>query len=505
MAQIGINAQMLTVQVTQIAALRSASKTAPDEFKSLFDSFSAAGQASRLSSTDAAKLQTAKSNVSQASERVSTNAANDQQIQSVSKGSTALKDAAVSDKGDTAAEQDAIGISEQDQSEDSLMVTVICTIMVQFAQILEVTTDELMGNFEQLDLDPRDIVNGSGIGQLVMSMNNANDMSELLMNTDLSDLVSELTDAVNEVIDEFAMNREMFTDILSGEDLKKLMGDVSSKLASITDELAEMTGEAFGIGKSGNGTGLFAQKAMKIDENGEDLKVNEEGAVASEQINEAAAGSGLKASGDEENGNFADEAGKGIGSREERKTDDRHDTAHDSMFDRFVAGMEHAVKNSMETVHGTETINVREIVYQIVDAVKVSLSPEKNSLELQLTPESLGRVQLNVSSKEGVMTAKITTENETARAAVQSQLETLKETINAQGFKVESIEVTVSSFSFADSKNADADRSGETGSDKKKSAAIGISGETETIITENEGVREKAIMDQNGSTVSYVA
>lgn len=505
MAQIGINAQMLTVQVTQIASLRSASKSGAEEFKNLFESFSEAGQTSSADAADRIGAQDAKPEVSKESEQIGTNVGNDQNVQSASKDDVTSKDSAVSGRSDVNSETGIDEMTDMEQPEDSLMVTVICTIMVQFAQILEVTTDELLGNFEQLNLDPRDIVNGSGIGQLVMSMNNANDMSELLMNTDLSDLVSELTDAVGEIIDEFAMNREMFTDILSGEDMKKLMGDVSSKLADIADELANMSGTPFCIEKSGNETGLFARKVVMTDENGEDLKVNEEGMVASETVNEAAARVGLKTSGEDENGNIADEAEKGIVSREERKTDGRSDTAHESLFDRFVTGMEHAVKNSMQSVHATEAINVREIVYQIVDAVKVSLSPEKNSLELQLTPESLGRVQLNVSSKEGVMTARITTENETARAAVQSQLETLKETINAQGFKVESIEVTVSSFSFADSKNADADRSGESGSDKKRSAAIGISNETDTVITENEGVREKVIMDQNGSTVSYVA
>jgi DNA invertase Pin-like site-specific DNA recombinase len=62
--------------------------------------------------------------------------------------------------------------------------------------------------------------------------------------------------------------------------------------------------------------------------------------------------------------------------------------------------------------------------------------------------ESLGKVNLTIHSKEGVMTAHFVVENQISKEAIESQLSTLRETLNQQGIKVEGIEVTVSAYAF---------------------------------------------------------
>ena len=155
-----------------------------------------------------------------------------------------------------------------------------------------------------------------------------------------------------------------------------------------------------------------------------------------------------------------------------------------------------------------EGVTVRDIVYQVVDAIRVNISAESTSLEMNLNPENLGRVSLNIQSRDGVMTAQITAENDTARAAIESQLQILKDNIEAQGVRVEAIEVTVSSFSFSDSKNAESEarehpednsRVGRTG---RASAALTEETDAETQAQEK---LEQEVMEQNGSTVNFVA
>ncbi len=65
-----------------------------------------------------------------------------------------------------------------------------------------------------------------------------------------------------------------------------------------------------------------------------------------------------------------------------------------------------------------------------------------------LHPASLGNVHLQISEKAGIITAVITTENETVRDALLVQAMVLKEELNEQGLKVESVEVTVASHEF---------------------------------------------------------
>ena len=59
----------------------------------------------------------------------------------------------------------------------------------------------------------------------------------------------------------------------------------------------------------------------------------------------------------------------------------------------------------------TQTMNVeaaaqrietmRNIVEQVVEQIKVSIKPEATSMELQLNPENLGKINLSVASKDG--------------------------------------------------------------------------------------------------------
>jgi flagellar hook-length control protein FliK len=142
-----------------------------------------------------------------------------------------------------------------------------------------------------------------------------------------------------------------------------------------------------------------------------------------------------------------------------------------------------------------------------VDAIRVNISNESTSLEMNLNPENLGRVSLNIQSRDGVMTAQITTENDAARAALESQLQILKDNFEAQGVRVEAIEVTVSSFSFSDSRNAES----EAREHPEENGRVGRTGRrtgTAQTVSDEEQLQERLeqeVMEQNGSTVSYTA
>jgi flagellar hook-length control protein FliK len=119
-------------------------------------------------------------------------------------------------------------------------------------------------------------------------------------------------------------------------------------------------------------------------------------------------------------------------------------------FQNFVDNL---VKGSQDTqVDGvnypTPINDLREIANQIIDRIKVTVRQDQTSMELQLNPENLGRVNLSVQSKNGVMTAQFIVQSEVSKEAIESQMHTLRETLNQQGIKVEAIEVTVSTYGF---------------------------------------------------------
>lgn len=107
-------------------------------------------------------------------------------------------------------------------------------------------------------------------------------------------------------------------------------------------------------------------------------------------------------------------------------------------------------------VHG-----IFDITKQIIEQIKVRLQGDQTSIEMQLYPEHLGKLAFQVSSKNGILTANIMTQNEVTKEAVENQLHILKEQLSLQGLKVEDIEVEVgiSQFFNNDTANPNSNRS----------------------------------------------
>ena len=156
----------------------------------------------------------------------------------------------------------------------------------------------------------------------------------------------------------------------------------------------------------------------------------------------------------------------------------------------------------------TEKVQVmREIVDQIVEKIKVAIKPGNTSMELQLNPESLGRVNLTVASKNGVLTASFTAENQISKEAIESQVQMLKDNLNNQGIKVEAIEVNVSQFGFRQNTESGADAQGQSKQQKKTGTRrinLDSFNEEAAEVSEEEALAARVLRD-NGGSVDYTA
>lgn len=175
-------------------------------------------------------------------------------------------------------------------------------------------------------------------------------------------------------------------------------------------------------------------------------------------------------------------------------------------FDQFVQSLvDTKVENVQSFSNRAEQLEqMREIVTQVVEQIKVMIKPEATSMELQLNPENLGKINLSVIAKDGQITANFVTQNELARQALESQVQVLRENLENQGLKVDAIEVTVSDFNFQQSNQADGRQ--QQGEAKKAPRKLNIE-EMDTekeILTEEEQLAAK-IMKQNGNQLDYIA
>ena len=101
-----------------------------------------------------------------------------------------------------------------------------------------------------------------------------------------------------------------------------------------------------------------------------------------------------------------------------------------------------------EAMPGNSQVNVADLIDQIARNVRVTITAETTSMEMQLNPENLGKIYLNVSERDGVIRAQIAAQNETVKEALETQLVELRQSLNQQGVKVDAIEVTVATHEF---------------------------------------------------------
>lgn len=154
------------------------------------------------------------------------------------------------------------------------------------------------------------------------------------------------------------------------------------------------------------------------------------------------------------------------------------------------------------------TADTQDIMNQIMDYMRVQVKADLTQMEIQLHPASLGTVNINITSKEGVITAQLLTQNEAVKAAVESQIVQLKNSFEEQGLKVEAVEVAVDNHSFDRSLGGESSGQEQTGEEKKKGTRRinlnELNPEEESLLDDAEQIAVE-MMASDGNTVDYTA
>ncbi|MBQ4522737.1 MAG: flagellar hook-length control protein FliK [Lachnospiraceae bacterium] len=157
------------------------------------------------------------------------------------------------------------------------------------------------------------------------------------------------------------------------------------------------------------------------------------------------------------------------------------------------------------TVHETDS---QGVVSQVITQVKVMVSEDTNSLQMQLYPEHLGKLSIEISEKSGVMSAQLIVESEDAKQALVASMNELKDAFQEQNIKISEIEVSVAPKSFEQQEQSSKDHP----TDSKKSSKSGLRNlrlddllddEVEELMEEEKIAVE--MMQLSGSSVDFSA
>ena len=364
--------------------------------------------------------------------------------------------------------------------------------------ILGVDDETLANAMTALGFSALDLLDTSNLAKLVLTINGSSEFTDLLTDENMMNQLNSLIDVVENI------NWEELTG-MSKEDFATALAN-SMQQSDIEDENLMTTvsdGETFSVVQEDT-PDRQVNVQTDVSDNMTDAKQDVTVVVEKNQ-NEAEPGSAQTDS----------DAGKNMSEEIAESTlsdDDAVSSRQTNVQNNFIQNMEQAAVNVEQTQSARpDTVRMQQmvdIVNQVVEKIKVSLGTESTSMEMQLNPEHLGKVLLNVSSKNGMMTAVFSVQSEEAKAALESQMFTLRENLELRELKVDAVEVNVSDFDFSRSDQAmDGGQSkADDGNGKQMKFDFGDDSSDESAISneEKEAVR-KQVMRDNGSQIDFTA
>lgn len=285
----------------------------------------------------------------------------------------------------------------------------------KLADELDVSKEDVQEAMETLGLTVMDLQDPANMAALVTQLSGESDPAALLTDENLFAKIGELTAEVGDILSENL-----------GELASELDVDVEEALV-----ILQAAGQEENVEAKTNVAVEIVDETTQTDAgetDAPDTVADEETAQTAETVTESEASQDT-----------------GTGQNTDTMTQQQSSPLINQMFDANTVETGEVTETQMPYTSYTETA---DIIDQIGEYVRIHRSEGMSEMEISLNPESLGNVHLQVASREGVITATITTQNETVRDALMVQAMVLKEELNEQGVKVDAVEVTVASREF---------------------------------------------------------
>lgn len=113
-------------------------------------------------------------------------------------------------------------------------------------------------------------------------------------------------------------------------------------------------------------------------------------------------------------------------------------------FHQTLATHSADIRNPQEAIWTPHQPHIeKNILDQIAKKLNGSAHLNGEEISIQLDPENLGKVRVALGLKDGLMNAKIGVENEHVKKIVEENLQTLRDSLENQGIKIQGMEVNV--------------------------------------------------------------
>ena len=346
--------------------------------------------------------------------------------------------------------------------------------------VLDMTDEELERYLAENGMCVMDLLLQNNLADFVADVAADGDSLKLLTDSNLSETFSELGDELKNLVVTAAQDMD-----ISVEELNKYIQ--STDFTDVSN--AEFADEVVGtIDKTADTDELLSrrQNNPELENNGSTAEEPEPELMLKDKITVA------PGEDDEpQSGTF-------------QKSDE-------SLSGQFLNTLIENVDNAVQAKEDFKgySVNSENIVRQLVDAIKVNVNSSFSEMELQLQPENLGKLNLVITSRDGIITAQFMAENDVVKSAIENQIVMLKDNFEQQGLKVEAVEVMVQTHGFEMGKNLEGRGDNpQDDDDRHRTSRILTLEEINAIIGDDEAADEDVLAAEmlraSGGNVDYL-
>lgn len=382
---------------------------------------------------------------------------------------------------------------------------------------LGVTDEEITDAMQKLGLTVADLIQPNQLTQLTAELTGSENIGELLCNDSFMEIVNEIGGLSQDLLDDLGMTSQMFTETVAAASQV-----VTTPESAGIEQLPEMqvtenvNADKTAANDNQMNSVLKEENTVQTASDADEVEIQkqEDNIILQKEVAEETDNTDdmqEKTTLSEDNSLMQEETDT---KADDGQTGNRNESGNTSNQTAFVS-QEHTVDpaaaKTPETVpEFSRQLDTLDLIRQVTEFTKVTVREAQTTMEMQLNPEHLGKLYIEVTTKEGNVSAHIMTQNELVKEALESQMAELKQSMNQAGVKVDAVEVTVGSHEFEKNleQNAKQDErqaeEQEKASPKTRRINLDELDELSGVMSEEEALVAQ-IMADHGNSVDYTA
>ncbi|WP_099468873.1 flagellar hook-length control protein FliK [Konateibacter massiliensis] len=323
---------------------------------------------------------------------------------------------------------------------------------------LQISEEDLELAMQSLGLNFLDCLDQTNLAKLLTAISGSADISTLITSEGLYQQFNDslaLIGGVKESIlaDLGITDEELNALLVQAKEAKSNAAVVQTQVGQVTEETTVVTDKT--AKPLENALTNLGVKSDEIVVKQEKTDQNVTSAASNEAGNAKAATTTAQTQNNGNNSEAQTEEQKAVIAAEPKKPEAQDDGVENYQKYVFDKAQPEATQSNVSEAAladakagATAKVDTESLMKQIQNQIKLSTSLDTTRLEFQLNPEHLGKLTIQLASKEGIVTAHITAQNQAVKEALESQIVQLRENMNNQGIKVSEVEVTVKSHEF---------------------------------------------------------